>query len=136
MGDSVLAIFPTDAEDPQKACMAALASARNILEANKVLNDQRRNDGGPDIGVDVVLHLGEVFYGNIGARGRLDFTVIGSAVNEASRLEKLCSTLGHHLLMSESFARTSAVASECLGSFELRGVSKAVNVFKLADAVS
>ncbi|MGO7800598.1 hypothetical protein ACC710_37290, partial [Rhizobium ruizarguesonis] len=63
-----------------------------------------------DIGVDVVLHLGEVFYGNIGARGRLDFTVIGSAVNEASRLEKLCSKLGHHLLISESFARTSAVA--------------------------
>ncbi|MGO7550617.1 adenylate/guanylate cyclase domain-containing protein, partial [Rhizobium leguminosarum] len=60
MGDSVLALFPTDAEDPQKACMAALASARNILEANKGLNGQRRNDGGPDIGVDVVLHLGEV----------------------------------------------------------------------------
>lgn len=136
MGDSVLAIFPTDAEDPQKACMAALASARNILEANKVLNGQRRNDGGPDIGVDVVLHLGEVFYGNIGARGRLDFTVIGSAVNEASRLEKLCGTLGHHLLMSESFAVTCAVANDCLGSFELRGVSKAVNVFKLADMVS
>jgi adenylate cyclase len=132
MGDSVLAIFPTDAEDQQKACMAALASARNILEANKVLNGQRRNDGGPDIGVDVVLHLGEVFYGNIGARGRLDFTVIGSAVNEASRLEKLCGTLEQELLMSESFATTCAVACEYLGSFELRGVSKRAEVFKLA----
>ena len=139
MGDSVLAIFPTeteDGEDPEAACLAALTSARNILEANKALNAQRTRNGGPDIGVDVVLHLGEVFYGNIGARGRLDFTVIGSAVNEASRLEKLCGTLGYHLLMSESFARTSAVASECLGSFELRGVSKPVNVFKLAGAGS
>lgn len=80
------------------------------LEANKVLNGQRRNDGGPDIGVDVVLHLGEVFYGNIGARGRLDFTVIGSAVNEASRLEKLCGMLEQDLLMSESFATSCAVA--------------------------
>jgi adenylate cyclase len=132
MGDSVLAIFPTDAEDPQKACMAALASAQNLLKANEALNRERTQNGGPDIGVDVVLHLGEVFYGNVGARGRLDFTVIGRAVNEASRLEKLCGLLEQHLLMSESFATTSGVASEYLGSFELRGVSKKADVFKLA----
>ncbi|MGR9463713.1 adenylate/guanylate cyclase domain-containing protein [Rhizobium leguminosarum] len=136
MGDSVLAIFPTDAEDPQKACMAALASTKNLLKANEALNRERTKNGGPDIGVDVVLHLGEVFYGNVGARGRLDFTVIGRAVNEASRLEKLCGTLEQHLLMSESFAATCAVACEYLGSFELRGVSKRADVFKLADAVS
>jgi len=62
--------------------------------------------------------------------------VIGRAVNEASRLEKLCGTLEQHLLMSESFAATCAVACEYLGSFELRGVSKRADVFKLADAVS
>ncbi|MBY5406182.1 MULTISPECIES: adenylate/guanylate cyclase domain-containing protein [Rhizobium] len=132
MGDSVLAIFPTDADDPQKACMAALASAKNLLKANEALNRERTQNGGPDIGVDVVLHLGEVFYGNVGARGRLDFTVIGRAVNEASRLEKLCGTLEQDLLMSESFATTCAVACEYLGSFELRGVSKRAEVFKLA----
>nr|WP_245440581.1 adenylate/guanylate cyclase domain-containing protein [Rhizobium phaseoli] len=136
MGDSVLAIFPTDAEDSKKACLAALASAKNLLKANEVLNRERTLNGGPDIGVDVVLHVGEVFYGNVGARGRLDFTVIGRAVNEASRLEKLCGTLGENLLMSESFAKTCTVASEYLGSFDLRGVSKRADVFRLADTAS
>ncbi|KEC73452.1 UNVERIFIED_ORG: adenylate cyclase [Rhizobium esperanzae] len=136
MGDSVLAIFPTDAEDSKTACLAALASAKNLLKANEVLNRERTLNGGPDIGVDVVLHVGEVFYGNVGARGRLDFTVIGRAVNEASRLEKLCGTLGENLLMSESFAKTCAAASEYLGSFDLRGVSKRADVFRLADTAS
>ncbi|MGG7579456.1 adenylate/guanylate cyclase domain-containing protein [Rhizobium sp. YTUHZ045] len=136
MGDSVLAIFPTDAEDPQKACMAALASAQNLLRANEELNRERTRNGGPHIGIDVVLHLGEVFYGNVGAHGRLDFTVIGRAVNEASRLEKLCGTLEQHLLLSESFAATCAVPCDHLGSFELRGVSKRADVFRLAGAAS
>lgn len=138
MGDSVLAIFPTGSEegdDPEKACRAALASARNMLKANEALNLERADRGGPDIGVDVVLHLGEVFYGNIGARGRLDFTVIGRAVNEASRIEKLCGELGQPLLMSESFAAACGVACERLGSFELRGVSRKADVFKLADPI-
>ncbi|WP_245436793.1 adenylate/guanylate cyclase domain-containing protein [Rhizobium chutanense] len=134
MGDSVLAIFPTDADDPQQACLAALASARNLLKANEALNRERTGNGGPDIGVDVVLHLGEVFYGNVGAHGRLDFTVIGRAVNEASRLEKLCGTLDQPLLMSESFATTCAAPCQYLGSFELRGVSKRADVFRIADA--
>ncbi|WP_405049003.1 MULTISPECIES: adenylate/guanylate cyclase domain-containing protein [unclassified Rhizobium] len=136
MGDSVLAIFPTDAEDPQRACKAALASAQNLLKANEELNRERTRNGGPDIGIDVVLHLGELFYGNVGAHGRLDFTVIGRAVNEASRLEKLCGTLEQHLLLSESFAANCTVACEYLGSFELRGVSKRADVFKLANSVS
>ncbi|WP_311044198.1 adenylate/guanylate cyclase domain-containing protein [Rhizobium bangladeshense] len=136
MGDSVLAIFPTEAEDPQKACRAALASAQNLLRANEKLNRERTLNGGPDIGIDVVLHLGEVFYGNVGAQGRLDFTVIGRAVNEASRLEKLCGTLEQPLLLSESFAATCAVPCDYLGSFELRGVSKRADVFKLAGRAS
>ncbi|OWV82675.1 adenylate cyclase [Rhizobium sp. R635] len=136
MGDSVLAIFPTDADDPQKACTAALASAQNLLKATDALNRERTGNGGPDIGVDVVLHLGEVFYGNVGAHGRLDFTVIGRAVNEASRLEKLCGTLEQPLLMSESFAATCAAPCEHLGSFELRGVSKKADVYRLADTAS
>ncbi|WP_223216584.1 adenylate/guanylate cyclase domain-containing protein [Rhizobium mesosinicum] len=138
MGDSVLAIFPIgsgEGDDPEKACRAALASARNMLKANEVLNRERTGKGGPDIGVDVVLHLGEVFYGNIGARGRLDFTVIGRAVNEASRIEKLCGELGQPLLMSESFAAACGVACEGLGSFELRGFSRKADVFKLADPI-
>ncbi|AGS22291.1 adenylate/guanylate cyclase protein [Rhizobium etli bv. mimosae str. Mim1] len=134
MGDSVLAIFPTDAENPQKACKAALASAQNLLKANEELNRERTLNGGPDIGIDVVLHLGEVFYGNVGAQGRLDFTVIGRAVNEASRLEKLCGTLEQPLLLSESFAATCAVPCDYLGAFELRGVSKRADVFRLAGA--
>jgi adenylate cyclase len=132
MGDSVLAIFPADLGGPRGACLAALVAAQNMLEANNALNRERVGNGGPDIGIDVVLHLGEVYYGNIGARGRQDFTVIGRAVNEASRLEKLCSELGENLLVSESFALTCGVACEPLGSFVLRGVSEKANVFKIA----
>ena len=58
------------------------------------LNAMRREAGKPAAAVDVALHLGEVLYGNVGAVDRLDFTVIGPAVNEAARIEALCEPLG------------------------------------------
>lgn len=132
MGDSVLAIFPADIDSPNEACRNAVASAQHILAANRALNDDGLRRSGPPVDIDIVLHLGEVFYGNVGARGRLDFTVIGPAVNETSRLEKLCDELQQHLLLSESFAAASGLACERLGDFKLRGVSKPAAVFKLA----
>ncbi|MGY5810985.1 adenylate/guanylate cyclase domain-containing protein [Rhizobium sp. LEGMi198b] len=132
MGDSVLAIFPADIDCPKEACRNAVASARHMLMANAALNNDDLRRSGPPVDIDIVLHLGEVFYGNIGARGRLDFTVIGPAVNETSRLEKLCDQLQEHLLLSESFATACGLACDRLGDFKLRGVSKPAGVFKLA----
>lgn len=131
MGDSVLAIFPADPNHPAKACDAALAAARSALSANAALGLERQRAGMPAIAVDIVLHLGEVFYGNVGAARRLDFTVIGKAVNEAARIEKLCDQLDRNLLLSESFAANCDAESEKVGRFSLRGVALDADVYAL-----
>ena len=59
------------------------------------------------MGIDVALYLGDVLYGNFGAFDRLDFTVIGPAVNEASRIEDLCDRIGWRLLISDTFAEAT-----------------------------
>ena len=60
--------------------------------------------GEPALSFGVALHRGNITYGNIGTEKRLDFTVIGPAVNEASRIEGLCKGLGQPVLISSRFA--------------------------------
>jgi adenylate cyclase len=74
------------------------------------------------LALDVVLHFGEVVCGNVGTTRRLDFTVIGRAVNEVSRIEKLCDELGLHILISDEFAKLCSQPLKRLGAFTLRGV--------------
>ncbi len=83
----------------------------------------------------MALHVGEVFYGNVGAARRLDFTVIGPAVNLASRIETLCDELGRSLLMSGTFARCCEAATVPLGRFALKGIAEPQEVFGTADGV-
>jgi adenylate cyclase len=82
----------------------------------------------------LALHLGEVFYGNIGASDRLDFTVIGPAVNEASRIQALCRTLDRNVLISSTFQETlgSKRGLDSLGFHALRGVREPQELFGLA----
>jgi adenylate cyclase len=68
------------------------------------------------------LHVGDVMYGNIGGDARLDFTVIGPAVNVTSRIESMCKDLQRSPLLSAEFVRASAVRAELLGEFALEGV--------------
>jgi adenylate cyclase len=84
--------------------------------------------------LDIALHAGEVTYGNIGTADRLDFTVIGPAVNEAARLEGLCKVLGKPILISKSFAQAAEGVREPLlsvGRHPLRGVREAQEVFTI-----
>lgn len=136
MGDSLLAIFPVDNSlgAVASACTRALAAAEDGLAATRGLNRGRATGEDPEIPVDIVLHLGEVFYGNVGAARRLDFTVIGPAVNEASRLEALCDRLGRNLVMSKVFADHCEAPTQRLGTFELKGVKKPHTVFGIAEA--
>lgn len=128
IGDAVLAIFPLG-DDPARACNDALAAAEAAFTALAALNRDRATP----IAIGVGLHRGEVLYGNVGARDRLDFTVISAAVNEASRLESLCKKLGTSLAMSEAFARTAGVADTVdLGAQELKGVKAPLRVLTLA----
>ncbi|MEO9959750.1 MAG: adenylate/guanylate cyclase domain-containing protein, partial [Nisaea sp.] len=76
----------------------------------------------PAMGLNVALHLGEVMFGNVGSRDRLDFTVIGPAVNEASRMESLCRSLGTDIILSETIAELLPEQTRLLTRTELRGV--------------
>jgi adenylate cyclase len=129
MGDSVLAIFPADADDAADACGRALSAARTAMRATEELNRNRIERGAPTIHVDIALHVGEVFYGNVGASRRLDFTAIGSAVNEAARIETLADTVAHSLLASAAFAAETPHGFQPVGTFSLKGVRKPTNVF-------
>ncbi|MHB1845065.1 MAG: adenylate/guanylate cyclase domain-containing protein [Deltaproteobacteria bacterium] len=124
IGDAALAVFPTG-EDDGAACGRALAAAEAALAGLVRLNEARRQDGSCELAVGIALHLGEVFYGNMGGRQRLDFTVIGAAVNEVARLESMSKVLGVPLLLSDPFARAlaSRTGLRSLGSHRLRGVS-------------
>lgn len=94
------------------------------MQALAQLNQARRDAGKPAAAIDLALHIGEVLYGNVGAVDRLDFTVIGSAVNEVSRIESLCEPLGHAVLVSAEFALAAVDDGrlEPLGHHRLRGV--------------
>jgi adenylate cyclase len=125
MGDGVLAVFEIDTGDTGYLCERALRAAREAVDGMAELNAARREDGSPCLDLDIALHVGDVLYGNVGAVGRLDFTVIGPAVNEASRLEVLCEPLDQNLIISEEFARQANHCTDKLipvGAHELRGL--------------
>lgn len=128
LGDGLLAGFAVvEGAGPAGACAAALAAAREALARNEAVN--ARHPGTPPLPLDIALHRGEVFYGNVGGGGRLDFTVIGPAVNEASRIEALCGALDRPLLMSAAFAECCGAAVQGLGAHRLRGVSEPREIF-------
>jgi adenylate cyclase len=136
IGDAMLAIFPiADDLDRDRACRTALAAARQALTALDELNLRRREAGEATLEVGLALHTGTVMYGNIGAPDRLDFTVIGHAVNLTTRLERLCRQLGRRLVASERFASPCGIEMVPLGRFGLPGVNVAQAVFGLPDEV-
>jgi adenylate cyclase len=117
----------------QETCRQALDAAAEAMQALGRLNGARAEAGKPAAVVDIALHLGEVLYGNIGAVDRLDFTVIGPAVNEAARMERLCEPLGYNVLVSADLA--AAVGDlrclEPLGHHRLRGVREPRAIYAL-----
>lgn len=139
MGDGLLATFALDAEAGrtlQVVCADALRAAREALDQVNSENRALEAAGDHPMPLDIALHLGKVMYGNVGAADRLDFTVIGAAVNEASRIEALCGQLGRNLLISDSFASAlgdqgSALTS--LGHHSLRGVSGEREIFGILE---
>lgn len=134
MGDGVLGVIGLGSETPH-ACRAALQAARETLAAVNALNRARVAEGRVALELDLVLHLGEVMYGNVGAVGRLDFTMIGPAINEAARMEPMCRVLGCNVLASEAFF--AACAEEAgrelvsLGRHALRDIAGARELYTL-----
>jgi len=130
IGDAALAIFRIDGDD-EGPVQRAFAAARAALRGVERWNADRVSAGAARLGFGIGLHLGEVSYGNIGAPGRLDFTVIGPAVNQASRLESLCGATGEPLLASAEFAAMLGAGLVGKGRHQLKGISSAVPVFGL-----
>jgi adenylate cyclase len=135
MGDGLLAIFRLKERRQAEICASALAAASEALDLMDIFAAERLKESKPTPGLDIALHVGTVQYGNVGTDTRLDFTVIGPAVNEAARIEALCKELGQPLLISEAFAE-AATASRAhlvsLGQHRLRGVRDETELFGLA----
>ena len=137
MGDGLLAAFAAGSVNRVAACSAALDAAIEALALMEALNARRQAEGRRTTGLDLVLHIGTVQYGNVGTAQRLDFTVIGPAVNEASRIEKLCEPLGQNLLISHQFAEAAVSCRSrlvSLGRHRLRGVREETELFGLLSS--
>lgn len=130
MGDGLLAIFPLSNPDACGNLLKAIARAQRSLIA---LNEINRQKGHDPLGYGIGVHVGDVMYGNIGSKTRLDFTVIGPAVNIASRLETLTKETGRNVLFSEEFVRMAGneTGFESLGPWLLRGLETPVEVYAL-----
>jgi adenylate cyclase len=134
IGDGTLAIFR--AEDRPHACNAALSAAVAAREGVVELNKQRAAKGKPLTDMYLGLHVGNVFYGNVGSRERLDFTVLGPAVNEASRIAAMCRSVDQPVLMSTAFAEVGNIRRRLVsvGRYALRGVAHPQELFTLNTA--
>jgi adenylate cyclase len=134
IGDSVLAIFPMkDDLDRDDKCRVALTAAEEALEAMRDVNELRASAGKAPLGVGIGLHAGSVSYGNIGSQTRLDFTVIGPAVNLAARITGLCRPLNQRLLASKAFASPCGSKLVPLGHYPMHGFDQPQEVYGLPE---
>lgn len=128
IGDGLLAIFPLHAPNACANLLHAVAEARKAMAA---LNERNSGIGRAPLNYGIGVHVGDVMYGNIGSTSRLDFTVIGPAVNMASRLEALTKKLGRNVLLSRDFAELveKEFQLEHVGRHEVRGFSDPIELF-------
>jgi adenylate cyclase len=128
IGDGLLAIFPLSQPD---ACVNLLHAVTEAREAMAGLNARNNGTGRAPLNYGIGVHVGDVMYGNIGSSSRLDFTVIGPAVNMASRLEALTKQVGRPVLLSRDFAEQVAPKFELehVGKYEVRGFSDPIELF-------
>ena len=133
IGDGILAIF--EASDPGEACNHALRAKASMDLRVARLNEKRLASNRPVTSVYLGLHIGEVYFGNVGSEKRLDFTVVGPAVNEVSRIASLCRAVDRDLLLSERFARhvpeTHREQLASVGRYALRGIRTPQELFTL-----
>ncbi len=134
MGDGLLAIFRLDDDGEGDVCACALDAAEIALGRVDQVNLRRAEAGLPVTEFSLALHMGEVLYGNVGSRDRLDFTVVGPAVNEVSRIEALSRSLDQNLIASSAFAAGAQACSDrlvSLGRYALRGVRRPQELYTL-----
>ena len=139
IGDAVLAVFRVEGDEAARvdAVTRAFRAACGALERASALHQERLAAGKAPMVIGLSLHLGHVAYGNIGSPTRLDFTVIGAAVNLASRLEGLCRTLGYPIVMSDAVAsRLGEAQLVDAGSHPLKGIAEPVHVWAVTEGAA
>ena len=142
IGDGILAVFPTSVSDGAGAGELALAAAQQALTRLEELNakptpELEEISGWAPLKMGIGLHEGRVFFGNVGGENRLDFTVIGRAVNETSRVEALCKELKRPLLFTEPVYRSLTPSQrsevELMGRYKLRGLEKDMPIYAVGS---
>lgn len=134
IGDGMLATFELKDEESHRICESALAAAEEMKEGVQTLNKRRIEAGEPTMDLDIAIHIGDVMYGNVGSETRLDFTVIGPAVNEVSRIEAFCDDLETDIIVSGEFVKAASSCASRLhtcGFHVLRGVREPIELFTL-----
>lgn len=128
IGDGLLAIFPLSQPN---ACANLLRAVTEARQAMAALNERNKSTSRAPLNYGIGVHVGDVMYGNIGSTSRLDFTVIGPAVNMASRLETLTKQIGKPVLLSRDFAElvTPEFELERVGQHAVRGFSEPIELF-------
>jgi adenylate cyclase len=138
IGDGVLAMFTS--ENLSEAKRGALRAEHHFRLNMIGLNATRGAEGRAVTSAYVGLHVGEVFYGNIGHDDRLDFTVVGPAVNEVSRIASMCRSVDRELLVSEAFRAGLDVTGQrylvSTGRFALRGIGRAQDLYTLEPSIA
>jgi adenylate cyclase len=135
IGDGFLAVFPCERnqKDSNKACKLALSAALQATHQMAETNRQREANNGAPLGYGLSLHIGNVMFGNVGLAERLSFSVFGSTVNEAARLETLTKKFATPIIASEEFTTYCGGEWEALGSESLRGINAPMAVFRPAQ---
>lgn len=135
IGDGMLALFPLESDDPIYTNMLASSVVQGVREAYDRLTAIAAEDlpsGVERLRAGFALHVGEVTFGNVGSKSRLDFTVIGPAVNEAARVQLLTKALGRPLLITKAFAALPCnIKFESVGVHELSGFDERKEIFAL-----
>ena len=137
IGDGMLAVFPIGEDGGRSAAETALAAA--VTAANRLdgLGAGPTSDL-PEAALPLrsgtALHLGEVFFGNVGAANRLDFTVIGKAVNEAARVEAMTKPLGANILVTGQAKALMQGDFRDRGLHELKGADRPLRLFEPVSA--
>jgi adenylate cyclase len=137
IGDGILAIF--SGRSVQEDCLAAMTAGRALGQKIRDLSGRRSDEGLPVANVHLGIHFGDVYYGNIGSPDRLDFTVIGPAVNEVSRIASMCHSVDRRVLCSSEFIEQLPEEQRAdyvsVGRFALRGVGSAKHLYTIDPAL-
>lgn len=133
IGDAVMATWGAlDGMEENKQVESATQAALKMLEKLDALNKKWRSEGLEEFNIGIGIHRGDAIVGEIGSEARTDFTVIGDAVNLASRIEGLTKKLGCNLLFSDTLADSETALS--LGKFRVLGREQPVEIFTLTKS--